>query len=181
MRDDENEANRHHGDDATAKNNLRFQEEIDRLHHFFVQWFTGSMEDTAENLRLADEAMDPSFHLINPQGNITNKVALMKAFQDGAYGCRKGQVFEITCRNVQVLQRKQDEGTKINTYLCCYEEWQTIGKIETARIVSAWFREEEDDSSSSSSSKLIWLHVHETWLPGKAPPTEKEMWKPDGE
>ena len=156
----------------------RFVKEIHRLHDFFVAWFTAAVENTAEQFASADQAMGAKFCLIGPQGTCTHREELVQALQQ-AYGCRKGQVFEIECRNVQVLQHVG------NTYLVSYEEWQRMGDdVETARLSSAWFQDFQNNHSDINNNNdrfpngLQWLHVHETWMPGKGPPSVQHMWTP---
>jgi hypothetical protein len=144
----------------------RFENEIHRLHDFFVQWFTGKIEETDENFAFVEQSMEESFCLINPQGVMTRRSDLVNALKS-AYGCRKDQIFTIQCRNVQIMSNLPNS----TSVLCCYEEWQTVGETETARIASSWFQDKPN-------GRPTWLHVHETWLPGKAPPSENGMWQP---
>jgi hypothetical protein len=154
-------------------NNLmeeRFQAEIDRLHDFFVQWFTGTIDnDELAFASKVQDSMHPNFHLINPQGVLTPRAPLLQALRQ-AYGCRKDQVFRIECRNVHQVKQAV-VGT--NTYLVTYQEWQQVGPetTQTARLVSAWFQ--------LSNDRLKWKHVHETWMPGRSPPSESQMWSAD--
>jgi hypothetical protein len=48
--------------------------------------------------------------------------------------------------------------------LVTYEEWQQSGDQTTARLSTALFRDKPD-----APNGLEWLHVHETWLPDRAP------------
>jgi hypothetical protein len=162
---------------TTTTTTDRFQKEIDRLHDFFVQWFTGSMERSDQSfLEQMDRFMHSQFHLINPQGVLTPRGPLIEALK-GAYGCRQGQVFRIECKHVQVVSYDKDG----STYLVMYEEWQQVQETLTARIVSAWFQEEKGNNNDDEKvdSVLKWRHVHETWMPGMSPPSEtQQMWTP---
>lgn len=152
------------GDDSSSSIITKVQLEIDRLHGFFVEWFTGSIDNTNENFALVDESLAENFHLVNPQGVTTARGALLQALQS-SYNSRRGQVYNIECRNVQLLQKH------LGMYLVSYEEWQQIEETETARVVSAWLCDDKEREDC-----LQWVHVHETWMPGKAPTAPSQMW-----
>jgi len=157
--------------DSTIVSVERIEKEIHRLHTFFVDWFLGSVEKNDEIfVSGVENSMGDTFALINPQGILTRRLQLVEALKD-AYGCRKNQIFIIECRNIQIMSVLPSSSGS-STVLCCYEEWQTVGTIETARMASAWFYDDP------TNDQLIWLHVHETWLPGKAPPSVMGMWQP---
>jgi hypothetical protein len=127
----------------------------------------GKIEGTDANFAAVEQVLGDSFCLINPRGVMTRRSDLVDALK-AAYGCQRDHtVFTIQCRNVQV--KSENIGTSV---LCCYEEWQRVGEIETARLASAWFQDNGNDRP------LIWLHVHETWLPGRDPPSDLVMWQP---
>ena len=50
------------------------------------------------------------------------------------------------------------------TVVAGYEEWQWLEDQETARHSTAVFGRVPEGSDT-----LRWMHVHETWLPGKSP------------
>ncbi len=143
----------------------RFESEIDRLHRLFVQWFTGCIDNTNENFAEIEGSLAENFHLVNPQGLSTPRATLLEALKK-SYNSREGQVYRIECKQVQLLHASK------GSYLVSYEEWQQVQETETARIVSAWFRDDP------SSGEIKWIHVHETWMTGKAPPTPATMWSP---
>ena len=154
---------------TTKSTTERIQQEIHRLHNFFVGWFTARVDDNDAVFQAGVvNSLHEDFHLVNPQGVITARAPLLEALR-GAYGCRQGQVFEIDCQNVRLLQ------VSGNTYLVSYEEWQTIQRSHTARISSAWF---EEDCNNKNNGELIWKYVHETWMPRMGPTSEEEMWTP---
>lgn len=145
------------------------QNEIDRLHYFFVEWFTGTIEDSNSAFTSSVErSMDANFHLVNPQGVMTSREPLLKALKD-AYGCRRGQVFRIQCQNLQLLQQHQHQhqectnsstsaaSSTITTYLVSYEECQQVQESNTARIVSAWFvrvqQQQKDVDNTKNKNK----------------------------
>ncbi|MEP3279473.1 MAG: hypothetical protein ABJN26_08795 [Stappiaceae bacterium] len=124
--------------------------EIEDLHAFFVDWFSGSASEAAFEARFTDH-MDPDMVLIPPGGNLM-------ALEDLSAGLRKGYGtnpdFRIAIRNVK-LQRILD-----HHFVVTYEEWQRNALASTppdnGRIATVLF---------TRSAQLKWLHIHETWLP----------------
>lgn len=140
------------------------------MHTFFVAWFKAEIENTDEAFQVAPASMADAFSLITPEGKMMERTLLLQALKDG-YGSRNGpEVYQIQCREVRILQ------TLDSTVLAAYEEWQTMGDTKTARLTSAWFR--VVDSTKNHPLGLQWLHVHETWLPGKGPTSADKMWNP---
>ena len=91
------------------------------------------------------------FLLVSPNGTLLQLDALSDSIRNG-YGSNPD--FRIAIRNVLVC-RCWD-----GYLLATYEEWQQGAKMSSppnnGRIASVLFSTHED---------LIWLHVHETWLP----------------
>jgi len=136
------------------------QKEVERLHQFFVDWFTGKIDQTPEALeqhctgRFSDD-----FCMVNPLGRILSKSQLVTGLTHG-YNTHPAD-FEIHVHNCQVLQNLKEEGLK----LVSYEEWQRTGNTTTARRSTALMRVLEDGN-------IEWKYVHETWLEGKGPNDE---------
>ena len=149
----------------------RCRREIVRLHDFFVDWFSGSVDKNDEEYERVTQALAEDFHLINPRGINTAQPALLKSLR-GAYGCHphqdNGPSFAIDIRNVECLHTRStllDKDSSTILSLWKYEEWQRINNKETARISTVMFQ----DDPSSPHNQLKWLHVHETWLPEGGP------------
>ncbi len=127
--------------------------EIEALHRFFVDWFTGAVPAEAVLFeRRFLQRFDPSFVLIPPAGTTLSLDALADAIR-GTHA--NNAAFRIQIREVQVRVATAD------LVLATYEEWQKDAKASTppnnGRAATVLFRREPD--------RLRWLHVHETWLP----------------
>ncbi len=131
------------------------RQEIAALHHFFIDWFSGAIENTdaafAEGLvnRFA-----PSCILIQPNGSRSQSAEFCATVRNG-YG--SNPEFRIAIRNVSLVWHSSDH------VLATYEEWQRNAKSSTppdnGRVATVLFRWEP------TASALRWLHIHETWLP----------------
>ena len=128
--------------------------EIESLHRFFVRWFSGECpRSDAEFAEGFTVRFEPEFKLIPPAGNLL-------ALEDLSQSVRKGHGsnpdFRIQIRNVR-LQRQED-----SLVVATYEEWQRNARASTppdnGRIATVLFR-------ATPNCPLLWLHVHETWLP----------------
>ena len=129
------------------------REEVEALHRFFVDWFTGAVAaDTFEAGFLA--RLDPDFVLIPPAGEVLTLELLAGAVRERH---ASNPDFRIAIRNVRV-RRVWD-----STVLATYEEWQRNALATTppdnARVASVLFR---------AGEPLCWLHVHETRMPASA-------------
>mmetsp|Transcript_33059 Transcript_33059/g.97537 ORF Transcript_33059/g.97537 Transcript_33059/m.97537 type:complete len:149 (+) Transcript_33059:67-513(+) len=140
----------------------RCKAEIVRLHDAFVAWFTGSCDNSKEVFESRiSSVLSPSFSMVPPSGNVVPANLLNERLQS-AYGLHSEHGMAIEIKNLEVVS---SSGFR---YLVRYEEWQRSGspEVETARVSTAFFRE----SGETGPSNLMWVHVHETWMPGKAPP-----------
>lgn len=140
----------------------RCRAECIRLHDFFVDWFLGKCENTDEAYEGVTSALAPSFSMIVPSGSTVDLPDLLERLRS-AYGVHAENGIVIEIRNVEMLDSTSD-----GMYLVRYEEWQRIGNNpiqETGRISTALLREED-----GGPNNLTWIHVHETWMPGKGPP-----------
>lgn len=132
--------------------------EIERLHAFFVDWFTGAVPRTDEQFERVSSILAPEFHFVSPRGVMEGQSHLLTGLFN-AYGVHERGRFTIEIRNVRVMYRKS------GICLMTYEQWQRVkGEKETARIATATFRE-----SLGRLNHVEWLSVHETWLAGRGP------------
>lgn len=126
------------------------RKEVEELHRFFVDWFTGRAEKSALNTVLLS-ALDEDLLFISPDGHRLVRDTLLDGFRAG-YG--KNPDFRIAIRDVKVLR---DLGDHV---LVTYTEWQrgsrASGQSENARVASVVMTRERP---------FRWLSVHETWLP----------------
>ena len=134
------------------------REEIEGLHEFFVDWFSGSIaqDDTVFEQRFALRFSEDC-ELIQPSGDTLSRDVFFRAVNN-SYGSSPD--FRIAIRNVRVR-------VELSTghLLVSYEEWQRNAvnskPSDNARAASVLFAREVD-------GKFKWLHIHETWLPEAA-------------
>lgn len=129
--------------------------EVTELHRFFVEWMTAAVPRRAEVFSRAGNVFAPEFLIVSPRGSATARGQLIIELE-GAHGARPG--FEIWIENYQCRRVLGD------LCLVTYEEWQRLNGETTGRLSSALFRRQD-----AAPNGVEWLHVHETWLPGKAP------------
>jgi hypothetical protein len=124
--------------------------EIEALHEFFVDWFSGRLSlSQFESEFLA--RFSPDFLLIPPTGTRLN----LERLSDAVHAAHAtNPKFRIAIRNVTILRRFEGH------VLASYEEWQRNALASTpphnARIATVLFR---------VAQPLLWLNIHETWLP----------------
>lgn len=129
--------------------------EIDELHRFFVDWFTGKSPADADEeefkTRFLDR-LDAGFVLIPPAGRILERDRLETGIRAGR---GSNPDFRIAIRNVRIHYADR------SLVLATYEEWQRNALASTppdnGRIATVLFNRVE--------GVLRWRHVHETWLP----------------
>jgi len=124
--------------------------EIRQLHQFFQDWYRGNLAD-ADFQRFAG-VMGEDFEIILPDAAILARQRIIDAVRG-----QKGSdaQAELWIDNVRVVH--QDDAFIIATY----EEWQgRAGQPARGRLSTVVFRPDSD-----APNGLVWLHVHETWLP----------------
>jgi hypothetical protein len=135
-------------DDACKK-------EVIELHQFFEGWNLGKLARTEERFRRFSEATASDFEIISPGGTSLSRAEILDRVREG-HRSRHGTDFRIWIENFQ--SRALGDGLMLVTY----EEWQSQGGKDVGRVSTAVFRRE-----SGTPNGVIWLHVHETWLPEK--------------
>ena len=132
------------------------RQEVEGLHEFFVDWFTGACEGSdavfGERFRIR---FAPDCYLIPPNGRLMGFEKLDSAIH-GDYGVNPD--FRIAIRNVRV--HRETGGLVLATY----EEWQRNAvnskPPDNGRIATVLFA-----TGNNTATGLQWLHIHETWLP----------------
>lgn len=137
---------------ASTVSQSQVREEIEALHRFFVEWFSGVAPATDSVFETGFmRRFDEKFLLIPPAGAILDLSALATGIRSN-HGTNPN--FRIAIRGV-TIRRAWDRYV-----LATYEEWQRNALASTppdnGRIASVLF---------NSGASLRWLHVHETWLP----------------
>ncbi len=130
------------------------KKEIVELHQFFEDWFTGSLKDTDRGFNRLSGVISGDFEIISPSGQTTRRNNLLKAVNQ-AYASRKA--YRIWIENVR--SRSLGDGL----YLATYEEWQEVEGKTRGRLSTVIFRDQP-----GTPNGLLWLYVHETWLPEEA-------------
>ena len=137
--------------------------EIESLHSFFVEWFTGNIPgDNAAYREQCRARFDDNMVLIPPGGQVLDVSEVDRMIVE-AHGASPG--FRIRIRNVQC--RFQWHATDGHEYaLATYEEWQRHARNSTppdnGRLSTVLVRRDADTPGG-----FRWLHIHETWLPAK--------------
>lgn len=132
------------------------EREIERLHQFLEDWLNGSVPGTeAVFVESLADILHPAFVNIQPAGVLLERDKLLDQIRKG-HGASPD--FRIRIRNVVVRPTLDSAGTMLATY----EEYQkgarNSARSENARLSSALFQRDPD-------GRLVWLHIHETWLP----------------
>ena len=128
----------------------QYATEIQELHQFFQDWFTGAIAQTEENFARVTSGISEQFALIAPDGTLAEYPTVVEWLR-GGYRSRPN--FRLWTDKIVV--RHQTNGLALATY----EEWQEIdGKIN-ARLSTTLLRAKAD-----APNGVEWLHVHETWI-----------------
>ena len=128
------------------------EDEIVRLHAFFVDWMTGAIEQTDENFAQFSDSMGANFYIVTPSGEITLRPALVAGLYN-TYDQRRN--FRIWIENVTVRHTLND------VVVATYEEWIESEENDsiTTRLSTVVLTVDE-----SLPNGLLWQCVHETWL-----------------
>ena len=137
----------------------RCEQEVRGFHAFLRDWLAGAVPRTAESFARFAGVMDDGLEVISPLGTVTGRDALVDEFES-LHGqlAADADEFEIWIENFRCRWAEGDHAA------VTYEEWHRRRGAESARLSTALFRRAE-----GTPSGVVWLHVHETWLPGRAP------------
>ena len=136
--------------------------EIEELHRFLVGWLGGTLPRTEAAFAAFASVLAPDFAIVSPRGVVTERAALLGELE-AAHGVHGGPGKAFAIRIENVVLRHDGDGLALFTY----EEWQEIGgAAANARISTVLFARD-----AAAPNGLVWLHLHETWLPGHAPET----------
>lgn len=124
--------------------------EIEELHEFFCNWFSGNLPKTDFDSKFTTR-FAPDLVFIPPAGKLLGLTELSTAIYKGYSSNPK---FRVQIRGV-TIRRKFD-----GYVLATYEEWQRNAlaskPTDNGRIVTVVFK---------NGDPLKWVHIHETWLP----------------
>jgi len=126
--------------------------EVEALHQFFQNWFTGAIPDNDKMFARLCSVMAPGFEMVDPKGRTVDRAALLTAIRP-MHGKYRRLPFRIE------IHRPRCRALGMGLILVSYEEWQdTDGEI-TSRQSTAVLRQ-----VSGKPNGLVWEHVHETAL-----------------
>ncbi len=128
--------------------------EVLRLHQFLVEWRTGAIAKNGDCFKRLSNVISNDFRVVSTNGQIVNRTELLQEVIK-SYNAFDEGTFKLDIRNFRLCR-----GGK--TCLGTYEEWQRIGQTTTVRVSTVVLRRLKD-------SRLEWVHLHETWLPGRGP------------
>jgi type 2A phosphatase activator TIP41 len=156
------------------------QQEVEDLHHIFVDWFLGKKPKDKLTTSL-DIRLMPNFSHVAPNGRFLRGRKNLISHLDDKYGCYEGRLFTIDIYAVRLIWTDESR-TK---FLCMYEEWQSweqdeelpVGSNGNANGVTRGTPEVNQFGRLSSclleknpvDGIMRWVHVHETWLEDEAP------------
>ncbi len=135
------------------------EREVREFHAFLRDWLVGAVPRTAETFSRFSDVMGGGVEVISPRGTVTGRDALVSEFEalHGELAADAG-AFNIWIESFRCRWAEGDHA------MVTYEEWHQRGDDKSARLSTALFRREE-----ATPCGVLWLHVHETWLPDLAP------------
>jgi len=128
------------------------EREIVELHQFFQDWYRGRDDVDFERF---NRALSPGFVIVMPDARILGREVIVDAVRQQRDSDPEAR---LEIRNVQLHMAGKDHA------VLTYEEWQGRGGDPMrGRLSTVVFTFDND-----APNGLIWLHVHETWLPEDA-------------
>ena len=170
--DDDDDDGDHDSSKAASELEKACKLEVLRLQKFLLDWRTGEIPKSENNFKLLSSALSTDFQIISATGEIIGREDLMKSIVKSYNTCEKGRI-SIDIRNSRLIRSGK-------TCFMTYEEWQKIDSTTataiptatatttttTARTATVIFRK------LTKGSGLEWMHVQETWIPGKEPSSD---------
>lgn len=124
--------------------------EIESLHEFFVEWYTGAVKkDTYERVK---RALASDFEMVTPEGSRRGSDDVIDGIR-AQYDSHDPGTFEIDIRDVETRHVFEEHR------LMRYEEWQTTPDGTTGRLSTVLFK-----TDSAAPGDVLWCDLHETWL-----------------
>ena len=125
-------------------------DEVEYLHRFFVDWFSGTVDEKEVDRVLVPRLDDETFY-VTPDGHRLGGPDLVAMFRH-AHGTNPD--FRIEIRDVKIMRTFGDY------LLVTYTEWQKGARAsenpDNARVTTVLLER---------TQPFRWLHIHETWLP----------------
>lgn len=127
-----------------------YQREIETIHEFFVDWYDGTVPESA--FERVERAMAPDLEMVSPDAGRLDRQAVLEAVRNG-YDRDEPADFEIDVRNVSLLEATDEYG------LVQYEEWQRIEGEWEGRISIALLRQDPEGPEG-----VVWSYIQSTML-----------------
>lgn len=124
--------------------------EIESLHEFFVDWYTG--QTTTDTFDRVERALSSDFEMVTPGGRQREYTDVVD-WINGQYAKRDPGDYDIEIRNVETRYAVDAHR------LIRYEEWQKTPNETTGRVSTALF-----EADSDAPGDVVWIDLHETWL-----------------
>jgi len=142
------------------------ENEVLRIHHFFVDWLNGTVCNSNEVFeKMCDAVLAKDLVMVKTNGTVVRHDALCKELRQ-AHGIKKGLLFKMEIHNFEILQSRDD------WCLVMYQEWHYGSR-----------RAGDNDENEQKASTLLndkrqctallrrkpntphgveWVHIHET-------------------
>jgi hypothetical protein len=126
------------------------EREIEGLHDFFVDWYTGQRDDFSR----MEAAIGNSFELVTPDGETLDREETLEMVRAG-HARQPPGTFDIEIRNVELVERLSHPDVAIVQY----EEWQHDQGETTGRLSTVSFHPSDD-----APEGVRWTHLREMWI-----------------
>jgi len=127
----------------------RAAQEIFELHVFFGEWLRPSAK--AFDLGRLEQALDPDFRLIGPDGGIRDRAAVIGWI--GAARGSRGPDFAIDVSGIRPVWQSA-EAILLEYVEAQYGQGRTTRRLSTALLCLA----------PAAPCGVVWRHLQETWL-----------------
>lgn len=124
-----------------------WQAEVAELHAIFEAYFLGEMPD---DLSRVDAALAPTFTMVGPDGNESNRKQVMSGLKAGY---THASSLAITTADYQLLHDSDD------VVIAAYTESHQLTERSNHRRSTVVF-----ERDTGGPNGLRWLRVHECWL-----------------
>nr|ABB80136.1 sucrose-phosphatase 1 [Ginkgo biloba] len=128
--------------------------EIVEFYLISERWRRAEVEDSDDLFQKLKSVIDPNCSLIHPWGVEENLFTSIDVLRK-CYGDQKGKRFRIWIDRIHPLKIASD------TWLVTFDKWELIEQERRCCITTAVMKAKPD-----APNRLLWLHIHETWLDG---------------
>ncbi len=126
----------------------KYKKEIEELHRFFVEWYTGILKNSEEHFSRFKDVMAGTVHFVGTDGSVADKNDLLNWIKQAWAGYATGEF------NIKIKEFKLMHETK-ETALVSYQEWQNF-RGKTLILVSSVLLSKTENRYNN----LEWQHIH---------------------